>query len=483
LDISSLGMTSTFSQFSLNIQPAIASNSRDSFVIMYRRIQDSVPTRVVTRSSSFYSPSLERCATYVIQVQRRCGQFNFSTMRIDTARTSPPLSTLSIRDTLNGLNLYLQANDGRVQDSFEVQYRKTAETNWASSSVASTPNWSGIAMANLRLPRLAQCTPYLIRARLKCSGGFSGWKEMNFYSCDTVPCNTSSLRVTVGQDSLMQGFVTVSPVVAFDTITITVKDARNDQYISSSYSTIYNLQNTFTIPNLVACTPYYVEVSRQCTRQGISNYTTIPQALTIRNANCPGGNCTEIATMTARDSSIGTVVSVSPNLNMPSDSFEVRYRKENIWNWSALRIYGSSPIVLPRLDSCANYKIQVRRKCGTASYSTWKEIIFRRPVSCLQDGGAGIRNPEMGATGDFALYPIPTNEVLNLNYELSEAGSIRFDILNLQGQLVQTIALGSQEKGSYQHQVSDLSALPSGFYLMTMRVNRKVVAMRKWQKF
>ncbi|MEY4933824.1 MAG: hypothetical protein RIS64_183 [Bacteroidota bacterium] len=484
LEISSIGLTTTASawsnQFSLNIQPAIASNSRDSFVITYQRIQDSVPIRVVTALSSF-TRSLQRCETYVIQVHRRCGQFNFSTMRIDTVRTTPQLSTFSIRDTLNGLNLYLQAQNGASQDSFQVQYRKTAETNWASSSVASNSN--GGAQAYLRLPRLDQCTPYLIRARLKCGGGFSEWKEMNFYACDTVPCNASSLRVTVGHDSLTRGFVTITPVVTFDTITIRVIDPINGQNLYNWDTHVMNVQNTFTIPNLVACKPYYVEVARLCTRQGISDYSVIQRALTIRNANCTGGNCTEIATMTARDSSIGTVVSVTPNLNMPSDSFEVRYRKETVFNWNAPRSYASSPIVLPRLDSCVNYKIQVRRKCNTTGYSTWKEITFRRAISCLQDGGASIRNPEIGATGDFTLYPIPTNEVLNLNYELSEAGSIRFDILNLQGQLVQTIDIGSQEKGSYQHRVSDLSALPSGFYLMTMRVNRKVVAMRKWQKF
>jgi hypothetical protein len=38
-------------------------------------------------------------------------------------------------------------------------------------------------------------------------------------------------------------------------------------------------------------------------------------------------------------------------------------------------------------------------------------------------------------------------------------------------------------KRTYQQSVQDISALQTGFYLMTMRINGKVVATQKWQKF
>jgi hypothetical protein len=103
----------------------------------------------------------------------------------------------------------------------------------------------------------------------------------------------------------------------------------------------------------------------------------------------------------------------------------------------------------------------------------------------LQGGGSGTSNQRAVVTNNesFTLYPNPTNEILNLNYQLSEASEVRFDILNLQGQMVRTIQLGTQEKGGYQQSIHDIMALQTGFYLMTMRINGKIVATQKWQKF
>ena len=80
------------------------------------------------------------------------------------------------------------------------------------------------------------------------------------------------------------------------------------------------------------------------------------------------------------------------------------------------------------------------------------------------------------------LYPNPFNPVLNIDFEISQAGWVKVNITDITGSMVKTVYEGFEGVG--KHQISwDSETLPSGTYFVTLELNeflktKKVVLLK-----
>ena len=80
------------------------------------------------------------------------------------------------------------------------------------------------------------------------------------------------------------------------------------------------------------------------------------------------------------------------------------------------------------------------------------------------------------------LYPNPFNPVLNIDFDINQAGLVRVNIADITGSMVKTIYEGYKSIGN--HQISwDSNFLPSGTYFVTLEfenlsLTKKVVLLK-----
>ena len=71
------------------------------------------------------------------------------------------------------------------------------------------------------------------------------------------------------------------------------------------------------------------------------------------------------------------------------------------------------------------------------------------------------------------LYPNPFNPVLNIDFEISQAGWVKVNITDITGSMVKTVYEGFE--GAGKHQISwDPETLPSGTYFVTLELNESL---------
>ena len=71
------------------------------------------------------------------------------------------------------------------------------------------------------------------------------------------------------------------------------------------------------------------------------------------------------------------------------------------------------------------------------------------------------------------LYPNPFNPVLNIDFEINQAGLVKVNITDITGSMVKTVYEGFEGVG--KHQISwDPETLPSGTYFVTLELNESL---------
>jgi hypothetical protein len=71
-------------------------------------------------------------------------------------------------------------------------------------------------------------------------------------------------------------------------------------------------------------------------------------------------------------------------------------------------------------------------------------------------------------------YPNPFNPSTNISYSLPHKGDINLSVYNISGQLIQTLATGEKDAGSYSL-VWDASWQPSGMYFLRLQTTNKTL--------
>ena len=110
------------------------------------------------------------------------------------------------------------------------------------------------------------------------------------------------------------------------------------------------------------------------------------------------------------------------------------------------------------------------------------ELIFE---SLLDDIPALSNENSSGVINQFnltRLYPNPFNPVLNIDFDINQAGWVKVNIADITGSMVKTVYEGYEGVG--KHHISwDSDKLPSGTYLVTLEfesssLTKKVILLK-----
>jgi hypothetical protein len=96
------------------------------------------------------------------------------------------------------------------------------------------------------------------------------------------------------------------------------------------------------------------------------------------------------------------------------------------------------------------------------SFTTLFRSIYDAKITV---SGTGIETFGTGNQMQFRIYPNPAKEHLTVDYYLPESSSVRIDVLNACGHLVQLPVKTTALRGT-SHVSLDISHLPSGYYFV-----------------
>jgi hypothetical protein len=86
----------------------------------------------------------------------------------------------------------------------------------------------------------------------------------------------------------------------------------------------------------------------------------------------------------------------------------------------------------------------------------------------MNDVNVGVTVPESADRMTFSVAPNPVkrNGTISLAYELKDPGNITFELVNITGSPVMTMATGNKSAGKYSDQVTLPSNITSGVYFL-----------------
>jgi len=137
---------------------------------------------------------------------------------------------------------------------------------------------------------------------------------------------------------------------------------------------------------------------------------------------------------------------------------------------------------LMNLLGIANWNRPVSVEWSVTAESAGDQVPCNQPFTfILRANPTGVSEPQdISLPGDYALvvYPNPFNAVLNCKWVNSQAGNNTLTLNDLTGKQSWLLAEGWRETGVYT--VSrDLSGLPAGIYLLSLKTEGQIQAMTK----
>ncbi|RYY18749.1 MAG: T9SS type A sorting domain-containing protein, partial [Sphingobacteriaceae bacterium] len=183
-----------------------------------------------------------------------------------------------------------------------------------------------------------------------------------------------------------------------------------------------------------------------------TNAATTPQAfyyyfydLTVKSAGC---------TAVAR-----TAVPVTkPQITVNAAALTSNFNNGNQWYLNGVLIQGATiQTYQPKISG--TYRVDVTTAAGCISPSA--DINFTLPAT---------ENPLTDI--NLVLYPVPTNSVLSVGFELYEKGDLQLSIWNSIGQQVYQNTSSVSVFGKYSSSINT-SRMPSGNYVLRIKVGSK----------
>jgi hypothetical protein len=141
----------------------------------------SFATRSITVTGLTYTlAGLVRCKTYKLSIKANCTDNRTSDIETtvfttigrtcNSGNNTCKVEEIGIKTTND--STVVEANATILASTYELQYRKLAETDWSATTSASRPRFV--------LRGLARCTKYTVRVRAVCTTGAGEWKTKDF---------------------------------------------------------------------------------------------------------------------------------------------------------------------------------------------------------------------------------------------------------------------------------------------------------------
>ena len=447
------------------------------------RIRDSAwsaSTRVTTLTYAL--TNTRTCTPYGFRVRTVCAQTGTTFLYSEWSTTATGVS--------NGCPVFARCEAPR-RLSF-VPANTTTLLRW--DTVAGAANqtyiieWIGArdtawrSITNVRgnqynLTGLTACQTYMFRVKTHCSAtATSNWSEpvrFQTLGCTPLCSKPKNLKAYINDTVVVFSWDRAD----LSTYTLTVSSV--DGSFATRSIPVTGFSHNLT--GLVRCKVYKATLVTNCTDGRLSEAVTVGFTTVTRNC-VTNNNCTigEVGINSTNDS---TVVEAGINGTILASAYELQYRKATDSSWSTTITSIRPRFVLRGLTRCSTYVIRVRAVCTTGA-GDWKVKDFRSGTACFVDpnGGGTTEFLMSGPVKNFAVSPNPGTDAINLTYKLEQNANIDIQLVNLQGQVIQTLRGGVQEMGNYNQRMENLGDLNLGIYMLVVRANGKVLVTQKWQK-
>ena len=438
-----------------------------TFEVQYRLAGDSAWTRLTVAGGAVRLDSLATCALYQVRLRAVCTAPNTTTAGVFsdwsttiTVRTTGCVTTRCemprrLSYTVSNTGVTLRWDSAGVGARYELQWKSIRDSAWTTVS--------GLTVPAYNLGNLAACTGYMFRVRTACANttAASDWSyPVRFTSSCATPCGPMPV---VSARVLNDSMVFVS--FAYDA--------------GATYRVRYRVLGEATWQNMTstgqsmfdtrACTTYEVQLVRTC-----GGAVAESPIYRVVSGGCTSILCTPPANIVVAPTVSGAVLTWEGNSR---DSFMVEYRRagDSMYVNTAT---SNNRLVLANLLPCTQYVVILRRFCNGQLIVV--EKTFRTlGANCFGEGNTGSG---AAALAQVSIYPNPGSSYVQVAYTVLNEANVSIELVNAQGQTVQTYVGGLQEAGNYVQTLDNLSPEQTGFYWVVVRGNGQVLSAQKWLK-
>jgi hypothetical protein len=144
---------------------------------------------------------------------------------------------------------------------------------------------------------------------------------------------------------------------------------------------------------------------------------------------------------------------------------KVRYKEVGTSTWNIVNSTpGNNYVNISNLTPDAIYEYRVRSNCDGTDWSSYTEIYAHDLSDIIMREGNSLEFTKV--------YPNPTRDVLNVEFETSQAEDINITISNHLGQTVHALNRGYDE--GFQIESIDMNSLANGYYFVTIRSGNRM---------
>jgi hypothetical protein len=416
----------------------------------------------LTSSKNYEFQVTQQCVTGGAWIAWSASQ-TFTTL---VAPCNPPttmqISASGITSTTANLNCTMAGVVGYTR-----RYRVVGAPNWIdlASTATSTSSITGLtASTNYEFQVSVQCT---------AGGSWSGWSASKTFATTALVCNaptTAQLSTSRITNSSAIFNCSISSMISYDwryrvvgTATWTDLTAGSAQSISAS--------------GLRALTNYEFQASIQCTVGGNWSAWSSSIAFKTTSSPCPAPIITDLTATNVTRTTAQLNCAVSG-----AQIYDWSYRVTGVSTWNSLGQTSTTFKQVTGLTGAKKYDFRVRLSCSGV-FTAWSQVgTFTTPASLVDETGSvdlagSPTQPQLVLPPAMRIHPNPTRGELNLAYTLYEdSENVSVSIYDLNGRRLETIQMGAQNAGTYQHEFNPLPN--SGLFLMRLNSGKSAAMQR-----
>ena len=308
----------------------------------------------------------------------------------------------------------------------------TATFNW-NTTVGSTytlyykltnsPNATWIQVNNATSPKtvtnLEPCKIYEWKVSAVCTPGTAAVYSVSSAvttACIT-PCVTPTLLVSV-PDTTSAILSWTSPATAFN-LQYRVVNAG-----STTWTTVNNIANIYSVTGLSKCTYYEWKVQAVCDTSNLSAFST---GGAFKTTGCVVAVCNVPTNLTTVSTTASTAIL---SWTGTSATYTLQYRQVGATTW-VTKTNATTPYTIAPLDACKNFQYQVQANCANGVVSNYSATGTFSTIGCTTTCTAptALTATPTGTSGTaYILNWVGTATAYNLQYKT--AGQTAFTVVN-----------------------------------------------------
>lgn len=318
--------------------------------------------------------------------------------------------------------------------TYHIRYKAESSSEWDTLLNVSNP---------YTLTGLTGCESYEYQVATVCADSLGDFSESYFFITEGCCVPPAQILTSIVTDNSVM--VNWDPVYAASGYSLILQPLDP----SSATLTMGPASNEYLVEDLPSCMGYEVFLISQCALGEVSD--TSGSVVFFTGCYCPSPANADTSQVNV------TNATFSWDGAENAMEYQVRYKEATAVNWNLATVQGLN-FFIDNLDTCKNYRVQVRTICPTADSDYTPAIVFR--TDCVSPSSVA-ETPELSP--GLALVPNPFSGSAQLSLTLSRASEVLVVMHDALGRQMLSYNFGLMPRGDH---VFDLPTdhLPSGVY-------------------